>query len=124
MAITRLKRKGRKNKLKAKIRAQKIKLEGFTPVIKQVDVDAIKEEFKAAPAPKKEKPVKKEVEAKAETPKAAKKEEAKVEKKAAPAPKKAAPKAKAEKSEPTAKKKAPAKKKAAPKAATKAKKED
>ena len=50
MAITRLKRKGRKNKLKAKIRSQKMKLEGFKPVIKQVDVDVIKEEFKSTPA--------------------------------------------------------------------------
>lgn len=122
MAITRLKRKGRKNKLKAKIRAQKIKLEGFSPVIKKVDVDAIKEEFKAAPTPKKEKPAKKEVEAKAEAPKAVKKEEAKTKKKTAPAAKKASPKAKAEKT--AEKKKAPAKKKAAPKVASKAKKED
>jgi hypothetical protein len=48
MAITRLKRKGRKNKLKAKIRAQKFKVEGFAPVLKNVDVEAIKEEFKLA----------------------------------------------------------------------------
>ena len=41
MAITRLKRKGRKNKLKAKIRAQKFKVEGFAPVIKNVDIEAI-----------------------------------------------------------------------------------
>ena len=46
MAITRLKRKGRKNKLRAKVRLQKIKLESFKPVIKQVDVEAVKEESK------------------------------------------------------------------------------
>ena len=123
MAVTRLKRKGRRNKLKAKVRAQKMKLEGFKPVIKQVDVESIKEEFKSpgkktAKAAKEEKPA-----AKAE-----KVVEAKVEQmaeettpaKKAPAKKKAAAKPKADKEEAAEKK--PAKKKAAPKA--KAEKKD
>ena len=99
MAITRLKRKGRKNKLTSKRRIQKLALESATPVIKNIDIEAVKAGFKAAPAkaPK--------AEAKVEAP-------AKEVKKAAP--KKAAVKKetapKAEKKTP-AKKKAPAKKK-------------
>ena len=70
MAITRLKRKGRKNKLKAKIRAQKFKVEGFAPVIKNVDVEAITASFstatkKSKPAPKKAEEPKEEVVAEA-----------------------------------------------------------
>ena len=65
MAITRLKRKALRNKVKAKVRAQKMKLQGHVPVIKQIDIEAIEAGFKAKPA-KVEKPAK-EVEAKAET---------------------------------------------------------
>ncbi|MEN8251050.1 MAG: hypothetical protein ABFS32_19105, partial [Bacteroidota bacterium] len=60
MAVTRLKRKARRNRLKSKVRAQKMKLEGFVPVIKQVDTDAAKEEFKAKASKAKPKAVKKE----------------------------------------------------------------
>jgi hypothetical protein len=59
MAVTRLERKGRKNKTVAKKRTAKIKLLSTKPVIKNVDIDAIKAEFeanksKAKTAPKKE----------------------------------------------------------------------
>lgn len=60
MAVTRLKRKGLRNKAKANVRLQEIKRLTTTPVIKNVDVEAIKEEFakksasKAAPKAKKE----------------------------------------------------------------------
>ena len=50
MAITRLKRKGRRNKLKARIRAQKMKIEGFSPVLKNVDIDKIRNIFRSWPA--------------------------------------------------------------------------
>ena len=94
MAITRLKRKGRRNKQTAAIRRSSIKQLTSKPVIKNVDVEEIKEGFKASSA--KAKPKK-------ETPKAEVAVEAKEEvtvkkpvaKKAAPkkaAPKKAAPK--------------------------------
>ena len=53
MAITRLKRKGRKDKSKASIRRQSLKNQNFQPVIKTVDVEKIKEEFKAKAAAKK-----------------------------------------------------------------------
>lgn len=95
MAITRLKRKGRKNKLTSKRRIQKLALEGSQPVIKNVDVEAIKAEFKAATA----KPAKAE------------------KKEAAPAKAKAVKKAPAKKATPKketapkAEKKTPAKKK-------------
>ena len=46
MAVTRLKRKARKNRTKSKSRLQTIKLLESKPVIRQVDVEAIKEEFK------------------------------------------------------------------------------
>ena len=57
MAVTRLERKGRKNKARAKARVQRIKLLNQRPVIKNVDVEAIKAEFAknlAAKASKKE----------------------------------------------------------------------
>ena len=58
MAVTRLERKGRKNKNVAKNRVATIQRLSFVPVIKNVDVDAIKKEFdakKAEPAVKAEK---------------------------------------------------------------------
>jgi hypothetical protein len=45
MAVTRLERKGRKNKARAKARVKRIKLLNQRPVIKNVDVEAIKAEF-------------------------------------------------------------------------------
>lgn len=57
MAVTRLERKGRKNKARAKARVERIKLLNQRPVIKNVDVEAIKAEFAknlAAKASKKE----------------------------------------------------------------------
>ncbi len=98
MAITRLKRKARRNKLTSKLRNQKLALESAKPVMKNIDVEAIKAEFKAA-SEKKETPKKEtapkaeakvevsEKEVKKASPKktAAKKETApKAEKKAAP----------------------------------------
>ncbi len=50
MAVTRLKRKGRKDKAKAAVRRQSLKLQNFKPVLKTVDVEKIKEEFKAKKA--------------------------------------------------------------------------
>jgi hypothetical protein len=61
MAVTRLERKGRKNKNVAKNRVATIQRLSFVPVIKNVDVDAIKKEFdakKVEPAVKVEKVVK------------------------------------------------------------------
>jgi hypothetical protein len=54
MAVTRLKRKNRKDKAKSAVRRQTLKIQNFQPVMKTVDVEKIKEEFKAkAKAPKK-----------------------------------------------------------------------
>ncbi len=53
MAVTRFKRKGRKDKSKASIRRQSLKNQNFKPVIKSVDIEKIKEEFKANAAAKK-----------------------------------------------------------------------
>jgi hypothetical protein len=47
MAVTRLKRKGRKDKAKSAVRRQSLKIQNFQPVIKNVDIEKIKEEFKA-----------------------------------------------------------------------------
>ena len=47
MAVTRLKRKNRKDKAKSKIRLQSLKIQNFKPVMKGVDVEKVKEEFKA-----------------------------------------------------------------------------
>jgi hypothetical protein len=47
MAVTRLKRKNRKDKAKSAVRRQTLKLQNFQPVQKTVDVEKIKEEFKA-----------------------------------------------------------------------------
>jgi hypothetical protein len=53
MGVTRLKRKNRKDKSKSAVRRQSLKIQNFQPVIKSVDVEAIKEEFKAKAAKKK-----------------------------------------------------------------------
>ena len=47
MSVTRLKRKNRKDKAKSAIRRQSLKNQNAKPVVKNVDVDAIKAEFKA-----------------------------------------------------------------------------
>jgi outer membrane biosynthesis protein TonB len=47
MAVTRLERKGRKNKSRAKARVATIKILNTTPVVKNVDIEAIKAEFAA-----------------------------------------------------------------------------
>jgi len=47
MAVTRLKRKNRKDKAKSAVRRQTLKLQNFQPVQKTVDIEKIKEEFKA-----------------------------------------------------------------------------
>ena len=47
MAVTRLERKGRKNKNVAKKRVATIQRLSFVPVIKNVDINAIKKEFDA-----------------------------------------------------------------------------
>lgn len=47
MGVTRLKRKNRKDKSAAAVRRQSLKNQNFKPVIKSVDVEKIKEEFKA-----------------------------------------------------------------------------
>lgn len=50
MAVTRLKRKGRRDRVKAAVRRQSLKLQNFKPVMKTVDVEKVKEEFKAKKA--------------------------------------------------------------------------
>ena len=50
MAVTRLKRKNRKDKAKAAVRRQSLKLQNFKPVMKTVDVEKVKEEFKTKKA--------------------------------------------------------------------------
>ena len=123
MASTKLVRKALRNRAVSRKRQSTIKRLTSKPVIKNVDIEQIKEEFankKAAPAAKKEAPVK--VEPKAEV-KEVKKEAPKADKK------EAAPKAEAKKAEPKAEgvekeaKKPAAKKAPAKKAAPKAKKE-
>ena len=47
MAVTRLKRKNRKDKAKSKVRRQGLKSQNFQPVMKAVDVEKVKEEFKS-----------------------------------------------------------------------------
>ena len=47
MAVTRLKRKGRKDKAKSAVRRQSLKNQNFQPVIRNVDVEMVKEDFKA-----------------------------------------------------------------------------
>ena len=50
MSVTRLKRKNRKDKSKAARRRTDLKNQNFKPVAKTVDVEKIKEEFKAKKA--------------------------------------------------------------------------
>ena len=83
MAVTRLERKGRKNKAVSKKRTQRMKLLNATPVIKKVDIEKLKEEFKEKAAAKKAPKAKKEEAPKAEAAVEATKE-AKPKKKAAP----------------------------------------
>jgi len=66
MAVTRLERKGLRNKARAKARKQRIKELSKQPPIKNIDVEAIKEEF----AKKSGKPVAKKESKKEEAPKA------------------------------------------------------
>jgi hypothetical protein len=47
MSVTRLKRKNRKDKAKSARRRQSLKIQNFQPVIQNVDIEKIKEEFKA-----------------------------------------------------------------------------
>lgn len=53
MSVTRLKRKNRKDKAIAARRRQTLKIQGFKPVAKGIDIEKIKEEFKAKKAAKK-----------------------------------------------------------------------
>lgn len=53
MAVTRLKRKNRKDKAKAAVRRQTLKIQNFQPVMKNVDIEAVKEEFKKKASAKK-----------------------------------------------------------------------
>lgn len=53
MPITRLKRKNRKDKAKAARRRTALKIQNAQPVLKAVDIEKIKEEFKAKAAAKK-----------------------------------------------------------------------
>ena len=52
MSVTRLKRKNRKDKAKASRRRTALKVQNFKPVSKTVDIEKIKEEFKAKIAKK------------------------------------------------------------------------
>ena len=52
MSVTRLKRKNRKDKAKASRRRTMLKVQNFKPVSKTVDIEKIKEEFKAKIAKK------------------------------------------------------------------------
>ena len=45
MAVTRLKRKNRKDKAKSAVRRQTLKIQNFKPVVKNVDIEEIKKEF-------------------------------------------------------------------------------
>ena len=87
MAITRLERKGRKNKSRAKARVATIKRLSSTPVIKNVDIEAIKASFekgvseKKAPKAKAEKVEAETEEVVEEKPKATKKAAKKAEEK-------------------------------------------
>ncbi|MEQ8470464.1 MAG: hypothetical protein RIC35_04730 [Marinoscillum sp.] len=97
MAVTRLERKGKRNKSRAKNRVAKIKRLNTVPTIKNVDIEEIKKSFEKTPA-KKAEPKKEETKVEAPA-----KEEQKAEK--------PAPKAKAEAGEEKPKKKAAPKKK-------------
>ena len=47
MAVTRLKRKNRKDKSKSAVRRQTLKNQNAKPVIKNVDIEEIKKQFEA-----------------------------------------------------------------------------
>jgi hypothetical protein len=47
MAVTRLKRKNRKDKAAAAVRRQTLKIQNFKPVMKNVDVEEVKKGFEA-----------------------------------------------------------------------------
>ncbi|MFO7259176.1 MAG: hypothetical protein DIU61_015865 [Bacteroidota bacterium] len=47
MAVTRLKRKSRKDRSKSNVRKITLKNQNFKPVIRRVDIEKVKEEFKA-----------------------------------------------------------------------------
>jgi len=66
MAVTRLKRKGRRNKSRAHNRVDAIKRHNLSPVIKNVDVEEIKNSFEATPEAKPAKKTKKKEEPVAE----------------------------------------------------------
>jgi len=66
MAVTQLARKGRVNKTRARQRQQLIKLLSAQPVIKNVDIEAIKQEFAAKKAALTKPVAKKKVEVKVE----------------------------------------------------------
>jgi len=53
MSVTRLKRKNRKDKAKSARRRTDLKNQNFKPIAKGVDIEKIKEEFKAKKAAKK-----------------------------------------------------------------------
>lgn len=46
MSVTRLKRKNRKDRSKSAVRRQTLKIQNAKPVIKNVDIEKIKEEFR------------------------------------------------------------------------------
>lgn len=81
MGVTRLKRKGRRNKQRAAQRQAKIKFLTTTPVLKNVDKEELKATF-TAEEPKKSAKAKKEESPKAEVSETAAQEEAPAKKKA------------------------------------------
>ena len=81
MGVTRLKRKGRRNKQRAAQRQTQIKFLTSTPVLKNVDKEELKASF-TTEEPKKEAKAKKEEAPKAEVVETAAKEEAPAKKKA------------------------------------------
>jgi hypothetical protein len=95
MAVTRLKRKGKRNKIRSKVRQTDIQRLNAKPVIKGVDIEKIKEEFaenlKKAPV-KKEAPKVEATTTEVEKKPAAKKAAAKKEDAPKAEKKKAAPK--------------------------------
>lgn len=69
MGVTRLKRKGRRNKQTAKARVARMKSLSFQPVIKNVDTEELKASFVVEEAPKKKAAKAKKKEEKVEEPK-------------------------------------------------------
>ncbi|GEM_PF-314466 len=53
MSVTRLKRKNRRDKAAAARRRQTLRLQGFKPVARGIDIEKIKEEFRAKKAARK-----------------------------------------------------------------------